>query len=142
MNILIADDHEVVRLRMRLLMESHVDWKVCEAVDNGQAALEKTKEHKPDIAILDVSMPVLDGFAAAKVIKELYPNTAVLVCSAYDCQAFRNEARRLGLDGYVSKSDRTAILEAIEKVQRRRSRRLSRISNHHVQRMQPTEPSC
>lgn len=65
-------------------------------------------------------MPVLDGFAAAKVIKELYPDTAALVCSAYDCQAFRNEARRLGLDGYFSKSDRKAILEAIEAVERTR----------------------
>lgn len=123
MNILIADDHEALRLGMRLLVESHAGWKVCEEVDNGQAAIEQTKERKPDIAILDISMPGLNGLAAAKVIKELYPDTAVLVCSAYDCQAFQNEARRLGLEGYVSKSDRKGILEAIEAVQRSRLHR-------------------
>lgn len=118
--ILIADDHEAVRLRVRLLVESRLGWEVCGEVDNGQAAIEKSKEWKPDIAMLDISMPVVNGFAAGKVIKALYPGTAVLVCSAHECQAFRNEARRLGLDGFVSKSDSKGILDTIEAVQGRR----------------------
>lgn len=128
MRILIADDHEVVRLRIRLLVESRPGWKVCGEVDNGQEALETVKERRPDIAILDVSMPVLNGFAAGKVIKELYPYTAVLVCTAFDCQAFRNEARRLGLDGCVSKSDRKALVEAIEMLERNRFPRQAELS--------------
>lgn len=121
MRILLADDHEAARLGIRALLESQSGWEVCGEADNGQTAIDKTRELKPDIVILDILMPGLNGFAAAKVIKELSPDTAILVYSAYDSEAFLHEARRMGLDGFVSKSEsRRVILDAVEAVRRSR----------------------
>ena len=70
MRILIADDHEVVRRGMRALLEPQDGLETCAEAESGEAAIEKAKEVKPDLAILDIVMPILNGFAAAKAIKE------------------------------------------------------------------------
>ena len=120
MRILIADDFE--RRGMRALLETQDGWKVCGEAEDGQAAIEKSSELKPDIVVLDVAMPVLSGFIAAKIIKQILPRTAILIYSVHESQAFVNEAERIGLDGYVSKSEHgPAILNAIKAVERRRS---------------------
>jgi CheY-like chemotaxis protein len=122
MRILIADDSEAVRRGVRALLESQDGWEICAEAENGKAAIEKAKELKPDIAILDIVMPVLSGFAAAKAIKEFSPDTAILVYSQHHSEGFLKEAARIGLDGYVSKSDSgQAILNAINAVKGRRS---------------------
>ena len=122
MRILIADDHEAIRRGMRALLEFHEGWQVCGEAENGQDTIEKTKQAKPDLVILDLAMPTLNGFEAAKLIKELYPETAILVYSILQSEAFLNELLRLGVDGYISKSDGVqAVLKAVEAVQHRRS---------------------
>jgi CheY-like chemotaxis protein len=122
MRILIADDHEAVRRGVRALLDSRDGWKVCGEADNGRAAIEKTKEVRPDLVILDIAMPVVNGFDAAKVIKELYPDTAILAYSILQSEGFLNESRRIGFDGYISKSDGArAVLKAVDEVQHRRS---------------------
>ena len=122
MKILIADDHAAVRRGMRALLEFHEGWEVCGEAENGQDAIEKTKQAKPDLVILDVAMPALSGFEVAKLIKELYPETAILAYSILQSEAFLNEALRLGMDAYVSKSGGVqALVKAIEEVQHRRS---------------------
>jgi DNA-binding NarL/FixJ family response regulator len=73
MKILVADDHEAVRLAVRALVESQAGWEVCGEADNGQTAIDKAKEVRPDLAILDIALPVVNGFEVAEVIKELYP---------------------------------------------------------------------
>lgn len=119
MRILLADDFEIVRRSLRVLLESQQGWKVCAEAETGQEALEKTKSLKPDVVILDVSMPVLNGFGAAKAIKELFPETTILLYSMDATEAFKNEAQRIGVDAYVSKSDGgRAILKIIEALQR------------------------
>lgn len=100
-------------------METQRGWKICGEAETGQEAIEKTKELKPDVVILDVSMPVLNGFGAAKAIKEFSPETTILVYSAHGSEVFRDEARRIGVDGYISKSDGgQAILRFIDTLQR------------------------
>lgn len=122
MKILIADDHETVRRGVRMLMESHEGWTVCGEAANGHEAIEKTKEMRPDLVILDMAMPVTNGFEAARVIKELYPGTAIVAYSILQSEGFLKEALRIGMDGYVSKSEGArAVLKAIDEVQRRRS---------------------
>lgn len=110
MRILLADDHEAVRRGLRSLLETQEQWKVCGEAADGNDAVEKTKSLKPDLVILDVSMPNLSGLGAAKVIKEVSPDTAILVYSMHRSQAFLDEARRIGVDGYVSKSEDGATL--------------------------------
>src|SRR6201981_2980506 len=85
--ILIADDHEMMRRGVRSVLESCRDVDVCEA-QNGAEAVEKTKEMNPDLVILDVSMPVLDGFTAARQIKEVSPLTRILMFSLHRTEAF------------------------------------------------------
>ena len=122
MRILLADDHEPVRRVMRALFETQREWKVCGEADNGQTAIQKAKELKPDLVILDIAMPVLNGFDAARTIKELLPDTAILAYSILQSEGFLNESRRIGFDGYISKSDGLrAMLNAVDEVQRRRS---------------------
>jgi two-component system nitrate/nitrite response regulator NarL len=121
MKILLADDQGIVRHGLRALLESQDGWQICGEAKTGQEAIDKTRELKPDMVVLDISMPVLNGFAAAKAIKEFSPGTAVVVYSVYESEAFLKEALRIGLDGYVSKTDRWQdILKAVEEVEHRR----------------------
>lgn len=107
---------------MRRILESQNDWTICGEAETGRAAIEKAQQLSPDLVILDISMPVLNGLVVAKVIKELFPGISILLYSAYDSEAFVAVAEKLGVDGYVSKSaSGRALLKAINEVQRRRS---------------------
>lgn len=122
MRILLADDHELVRRGMRGLLETQEGWKICGEAENGHEAIEKTRQLKPDIVILDISMPLLNGFGAARVIKECFPDIPILVYSMYRSEAFLREAQRIGLGGYVAKSqDGPTLLMAVDAVQRNRA---------------------
>lgn len=122
MRILVADDHESIRRGMRALLETQDGWKVCGEAENGQDAVEKTKALRPDIVILDISMPVLSGFGAARLIKDRFPDVPILAYSMYRSEAFVEEARRIGLGGYVAKSeDGPTLLMAVDAVQNRRA---------------------
>jgi DNA-binding NarL/FixJ family response regulator len=118
MRILLADDHEAVRRGLRALLESQREWKICGEAEDGRDAVEKTKELEPDVVILDISMPNLSGFGAARLIREYCPGVAILVYSVHRSQAFLEEARRIGVTGYVSKSeDSSTFLNAVDAVQ-------------------------
>lgn len=121
MRILLVDDHEVVRRGLRALLETQREWRICGEAEDGMAGVEKTKALRPDIVILDVSMPRLSGFGAAKLIKEYCPNTPILLYSMYHSPAFLDEARRIGVTGYVAKTeDGPTFLMAVDAVQRNR----------------------
>jgi DNA-binding NarL/FixJ family response regulator len=112
--ILLADDHELIRRGTRSLLESLHNTEVLEA-ENGREAVEKTRELKPDLVILDVSMPVLDGFSAAREIRKFAPETQILIVSLSRTEAFIEVARRIGVSGYVTKSEGAdALLRAVD----------------------------
>ena len=107
---------------MRALLECQDGWMVCGEADNGKTAIERAKELKPDLVILDIAMPVVNGFDAARAIKQLFPDTPILAFSILQSEGFLNESRRIGFDAYISKSDGLrAMLNAVDEVQRRRS---------------------
>jgi DNA-binding NarL/FixJ family response regulator len=108
-HILIADDHELVRRGTRSLLESLGSMRVTE-VANGREAIEKTQELNPDLVLLDISMPVLDGFSAAREIRRLSPHTRILIVSLNRTEAFVDVARKIGVSGYVTKSEGSAVL--------------------------------
>ena len=114
--ILIADDHEIMRRGVRSVLESGRDVDVFEA-ENGVEAVQKTKEMKPDLVILDVSMPLLDGFSAARQIKEIAPLTPILIFSLHRTEAFLEVAQKIGASGYIAKNeDIQSLLKAVEAV--------------------------
>jgi DNA-binding NarL/FixJ family response regulator len=116
LQVLIADDHEIMRKGIRSVLESRDDIEVYEAKD-GKEAIEKTHELHPHLVILDVSMPVLDGFSAAREIKKVFPHIPVLIFSLVRTEAFTEVAKKIGVSGYISKNDvGETLLKAIDAV--------------------------
>ena len=112
--ILIADDHEMVRRGIRSLLETHYDIEVTEACD-GREAVEKTVVQRPDLVILDVSMPMLDGLSAAREIRKALPETAILFLTFQKTELLRDEAKRIGVLGCLTKGeDGGALLKAVD----------------------------
>lgn len=113
--ILIADDHDVVRSGLRTLLESHVGWSVVAEAADGKAAVLKALETQPDIAVLDYSMPLLNGVEAARQIRKRHPKTEVLVFTMHDNDALVGEVLQAGARAYLLKSDaRQHLISAIE----------------------------
>ncbi len=110
--ILIADDHEAVRRGVRSLIATHSDWEICgEAVD-GLDAVEKAKASRPDVVILDISMPKLSGLQAAPLIKNELPESKILILSQHDPMQARRLALEAGARDFVSKTNMARDLTA------------------------------
>jgi DNA-binding NarL/FixJ family response regulator len=109
LRIVIADDHEMIRTGMRSVLETRGDVDVWEA-ENGIEAVEKTRELNPDLVILDVSMPLLDGFSAAREIKKVAPDTRILIVSLNRTNTFVEVAQKIGVSGYLTKTDGSGTL--------------------------------
>ena len=93
-------------------MEQHAHLEVCEEVADGAQAVEKAKEIKPDVAVLDVIMPIMNGFEAARQIKKNVPETAIVILSSHVDKGFLEEAKKIGVRAYVPKSKLGAALVA------------------------------
>ena len=122
--ILIADDHELVRQGLRALLASRPSWEVCgEAVD-GLEAIEKAAQLRPDIVLLDVSMPRLNGLEAAPLIRRESPGSEILIVSQHDPAEMLPSALKAGARGFVSKSDiGSNLLSTIESIVQPAARR-------------------
>ena len=101
--IIIADDHELVREAMRSLLDSEPDLRIIDEAKDGQEIIELTRLQRPDLVIMDVRMPKMNGLEATQTIKEELPTTKVLIWSAYEDPLLVSEAVRAGADGYVLK---------------------------------------
>jgi DNA-binding NarL/FixJ family response regulator len=113
--ILIADDHEIVRGGVRNLVESQPGYVCCGEARSGREAVRMAEEMQPDVAIVDVTMPELNGIEAARQILKLCPRTKVLVFTVHDAEQVVVEIFRIGAHGYVLKSDAGGqLLQAIE----------------------------
>ncbi len=115
--ILIADDHAVVREGTRQILEQEPDLDVVAEAGDGEEAVRLAGSFQPDVAIIDIAMPKLDGIEATKKIKALYPNIAVLILSAYDDDQFVFSLLEAGAAGYLLKSVRgRELIDAVRAV--------------------------
>ena len=115
--ILIADDHAVVREGTRQILEKEPDLEVVAEAGDGQEAVRLAGTFKPDVAIIDIAMPKLDGIEATRQIKGLYPAIAVLILSAYDDDQFVFSLLEAGAAGYLLKSVRgRELIDAVRQV--------------------------
>ena len=112
--ILIADDNEVFRSRLVEIMDGHDGWKVCAAVANGQDAVAKANELKPDAVILDLAMPVMDGLTATREILRNAPTVPVFIYTLHDIPAIELEAKKAGARRMVLKPHVELLIRAIE----------------------------
>jgi signal transduction histidine kinase/CheY-like chemotaxis protein len=123
--ILIADDHELVRQGLRALLATRPAWEVCGEAADGREAIEKAEQLKPDVVLLDVSMPRLGGLEAAAIIRRQSPQAAIVIVSQHDAAEMLPSALRAGARGFVSKSelsrDLLATIESLISVTPERS---------------------
>lgn len=103
--ILIADDHEIFRRGLRSLLESHPEWVVCGEAIDGQEAVERVRELNPDVVVLDITMPRLNGLEAAQVIRSESPTSKLVILSQHEPSLMRQAALSAGASAYVTKSE-------------------------------------
>lgn len=122
LRILIADDHEVVRHGIRSLLEGQPGWKVCAEASDGRDAVEKSAQTSPDIVVLDIGMPNLNGLDAAREILRARPQSKILVLTMHDSDQVVREVLDAGAQGYLLKSDAgRELVAAVEALQRNKT---------------------
>jgi len=112
LRILIADDHAVVRTGLRTLLESRSGWEVCAESSDGRDAVKKASEFKPDVAVLDIGMPLLNGVEAARRIHKSSPRTEILILTMHESDDLVQQVVEAGARGYILKDDADRVLLA------------------------------
>ena len=129
LRILIADDHELARRGIRSVLESHGGWEVCGEAKDGREAVELAANLKPDLILLDIGMPNLNGLEAARQILAVSPNLAILILTMHDTDSVVREVLRAGARGFVLKSDAGRdLIAAVEALELRRTFFTTRVS--------------
>jgi DNA-binding NarL/FixJ family response regulator len=115
--ILIADDHEIVRSGLRAIIESHGNWVVAGEAIDGEQTVALALETKPDVAIVDYSMPIMNGLEVSRRIRSLHPRTEVLILTMHENEEILTEAVLVGVRGFLFKSDaKKHLISAIEEL--------------------------
>jgi len=109
-SVLIVDDNEMIRRGLRELFISDADFDVCGEAENGREAIEKAQELHPDLIVLDLSMPVMNGLDAARALRRLMPTVPLIIFSDYSDVFSKEEARSAGISALVSKSEHISLL--------------------------------
>jgi DNA-binding NarL/FixJ family response regulator len=110
--IFLADDHEIVRQGLRVVLQDRPEWQICGEATNGREAVKKTAELEPDVVILDISMPELNGLEATRQILKEVPKTEVLILTVHDSENLIAKVLEAGARGYILKSDASKHLIA------------------------------
>jgi DNA-binding NarL/FixJ family response regulator len=117
LRILVADDHELVRRGIREQLRARRGWIIVGEAMNGREAVEKASKLKPDVAIVDISMPDLDGLQATRQIREATPSTEVVILTMHESDQMVRRVLEAGARGYVLKSDLAAhLVKAVKDV--------------------------
>lgn len=134
LRILLADDHEMVRHGLRALIEDQPGWQVCGEANTGRAAVAKARELKPDIVVMDFTMPELNGMEATRQIRAGLPRTQVLILTMHESEELVREMLNAGARGYVLKSDAgNALVDALKALAEQKPYFTSKISAHVLQ---------
>jgi DNA-binding NarL/FixJ family response regulator len=129
LRILVADDHHVVRAGLRTLLETKRGWQVCAEAANGREAVEKAGKLKPDVAVLDIGMPLLNGIEATRQIRKISPQTEVLILTMHDSELMIQGVLEAGAHGYILKDDADRnLLAAVEALRLHKPYLSSRVS--------------
>jgi DNA-binding NarL/FixJ family response regulator len=122
LRILVADDHDILRRGVRHLLSSRPDWQICAEARTGREAVLLCEEHKPDVAILDISMPELNGLEATRRIRKQSPLTSIIILSLHFSDELVKEVVEAGARGYVMKADTDRdLMNAVEAIANQRT---------------------
>lgn len=108
--VLIADDNAFIRTALYEIFEREPDFHVCAVVENGHEAIEEACRLHPDLIVLDVNMPVMNGLEAARVLRQLMPNVPLVIYSGSPQEVSAQVANAIGISALISKSDRVSVL--------------------------------
>ena len=119
LRVLVADDHEVVRQGLRAILEGQPGWEICGEASSGQEAITRANELRPDVVVLDFSMPDMNGLEATRQIRRMLPDTKVLVLTMHDSERLAREFLKAGARGFILKADAGRVLvEAVRNMSR------------------------
>ena len=114
LRILLADDHVTVRQGLKMLIESQGDMTVVSEASDGTAAVEQARTLRPDVVVMDISMPGMNGLVATRTLKQIQPDSVIVILTRHGDDAYLQELLRAGADGYVLKqSAASELLQAI-----------------------------
>ena len=99
--VLIVDDQELIRESLRVVLSSKEQITVTDAVENGQEAIRSIREREPDIILMDIRMPKMDGVQCTRIVKELCPQIKIIILTTFDDDAFVYDALKYGASGYL-----------------------------------------
>ncbi len=116
MKVLIVDDSALVRGAVRRLFETDGIFEVCGEAENGREAVEKTSELRPELIVMDLAMPLLNGLDATRAIKRLKPGVPVILFSGFSNVMEEQEARSVGISALVSKSDPLRLIDVAHRL--------------------------
>ena len=137
LDVLVADDHDIVRRGLRDLIEKQPGWKVVGEATNGKEAVEKAKALKPDVSILDISMPSLNGLEAARQIAASGSSTKVLILTIHHSDPLIQQMVKAGVRGYVLKTDAASeLVHAVEALQRNKTFFTSKVAQSFLDERQ------
>ena len=122
MRILVVDDHDVVRRGLRSVLEAHPGWQICAEATNGRNAVAQAQELNPDVIVMDISMPDMNGLEAARQIKKICPKVEIVMLSVHFSDQLVREIVDAGAKSYILKSDAERdLVIAVEAVANHRS---------------------
>lgn len=122
LRLLVADDHEVVRKGLCALLAEQPGWEIAGEASDGREAVEKAKKIKPDVTVLDIGMPILNGLEAARQILKDVANTKILILTMHDSDSLIREVLNAGARGYVLKSDAGSdLVTAVDALRRNKT---------------------
>jgi DNA-binding NarL/FixJ family response regulator len=115
--ILVADDYPAVRRGVKAVLEAHEGWSVVAEAENGEEALAQAREHAPDVAVIDISMPMMNGLELARELRAALPKTEILILTQHTSRGMWEQAVKAGARGYVVKSAvASELIPAVEAV--------------------------
>jgi DNA-binding NarL/FixJ family response regulator len=114
MKIAIVDDHRAIRKTLRTGIETNTDWEICGEAENGEAAVALVQATKPDLVVLDLSMPGLNGIEAARQVRAIAPATGVILFTNYASPELTMLARSVGISAVISKDSADVMIHLIE----------------------------
>jgi len=130
LRILIADDHAVVRAGLRTLLESRDNWRVCAEASDGRDAVAKAAKHQPDVAILDIGMPLLNGVEAARHIRKVSRHSEILILTMHESDDLVQQVVEAGARGYILKDEADRVLlSAVDAVRQHKPYFSTRVSS-------------
>jgi DNA-binding NarL/FixJ family response regulator len=122
LKILIADDHDIIREGLKTVLQARPDWVICGEATNGREAVHLASKHRPDVAVLDFSMPELNGLEATRQIRKTLPHTEVLILTMHEAGPLAGQVLAGGARGFLVKTDaRRHLIPAIEALAQHKS---------------------